>query len=431
MPYYGYYGGYGDFFANNIYCILLIPVLLLSLWAQAQVSGNFKRYSGVANRRRLTGAQAAEAVLRAHGVYNVAIRPCSGNLTDHYDPRDNSISLSENVYNSTSIAAVGVAAHEAGHAVQYAENYGPVRLRTAIIPATQIGSKFSFILLLVGIGLRGGKGVKNAADFTASGGRYGTAVIFATLSASYVGGGYSSGNAAKAFSAGISTTLTLLGFSLAMVLIGKFLVPGVARFPGAVTVGGIVGEAYGKRARVLTGLFSFLCCAGVVGAQMESIGMVFHVLLGVEHHMGVLLGCGIVLLYTTFGGLQSVIFADILQFVLLAGGMPVLLILALLKAGGPGPVLEALPASYFDPFNGTTAAGFVSLFLSMMLGEALAPPYTQRLLIGRNAKGTARGTILSGLFSIPFFFVTGGIGLTAYALHVTNESASAMSASGG
>ena len=151
MPYYGYYGGYGNFLANNIYCILLIPVLLLSLWAQAQVSGNFKRYSGVANRRRLTGAQAAEAVLRAHGVYNVAIRPCSGNLTDHYDPRDNSISLSENVYNSASIAAVGVAAHEAGHAVQYAENYGPVRLRTAIIPATQIGSKFSFILLLVGM----------------------------------------------------------------------------------------------------------------------------------------------------------------------------------------------------------------------------------------------------------------------------------------
>ena len=151
MPYYGYYGGYGDFLANNIYCILLIPVLLLSLWAQAQVSGNFKRYSGVANRRRLTGAQAAEAVLRSHGVYNVAIRPCSGNLTDHYDPRDNSISLSENVYNSVSIAAVGVAAHEAGHAVQYAENYGPVRLRTAIIPATQIGSKFSFVLLLVGM----------------------------------------------------------------------------------------------------------------------------------------------------------------------------------------------------------------------------------------------------------------------------------------
>ena len=148
MPYGYYYGGYGDFLANNIYCILLIPILLLSVWAQAQVSGNFKRYSAIANKRHLTGAQAAEAVLRAHGIYNVSIRPCAGSLTDHYDPRDNSISLSQDVYNSATIAAVGVAAHEAGHAVQYAVGYGPVKLRTAIIPATQLGSKFSFILLL-------------------------------------------------------------------------------------------------------------------------------------------------------------------------------------------------------------------------------------------------------------------------------------------
>lgn len=77
MPYGYYYGGYGDFLANNIYCILLIPILLLSVWAQAQVSGNFKRYSTIANKRHLTGAQAAEAVLRAHGIYNVSIRPCA------------------------------------------------------------------------------------------------------------------------------------------------------------------------------------------------------------------------------------------------------------------------------------------------------------------------------------------------------------------
>ena len=152
MPDYGHiYYGYGDFLANNLYVLLLIPVLLLSLWAQFQVSGSFRRYNAVNNRRRITGAQAAEAVLRAHGVFGVPVRPCRGNLTDHYDPRDNTIYLSETVYDAPTIAAVGVAAHEAGHAVQYAENYGPVRLRTAIIPATQIGSKFSFILLLVGM----------------------------------------------------------------------------------------------------------------------------------------------------------------------------------------------------------------------------------------------------------------------------------------
>ncbi len=151
MPYYSYgYAGYGDFFANNLYCVLLIPVLLLSFWAQAQVSGNFRRYQAVSNRRGLTGAQAAEAVLRAHGVYSVGIRRCSGHLTDHYDPRDNMIYLSDEVYSAPTIAAVGVAAHEAGHAVQYAENYGPIRLRAAIIPATQIGSKLSFVLFFIG-----------------------------------------------------------------------------------------------------------------------------------------------------------------------------------------------------------------------------------------------------------------------------------------
>jgi Zn-dependent membrane protease YugP len=150
MPYYSY-GYYGDFLANNIYCILLIPVFLLSIWAQFQVSGNFRRYSEKTNRRYITGAQAAEAVLRAHGVYDVNICSCRGNLTDHYNPKDNTIYLSEPVYHAATIAAVGVACHEAGHAVQYAMGYGPIRVRNAIIPATQFGSKFSFVLLLIGL----------------------------------------------------------------------------------------------------------------------------------------------------------------------------------------------------------------------------------------------------------------------------------------
>lgn len=288
------------------------------------------------------------------------------------------------------------------------------------------GIVIAYILLLVGMGLRGGRSVKSAGDFTASGGRYGTLVIFATLSASYVGGGYSSGNAAAAFSSGIGTTLTLFGFSLSMILIGKYLVPGVARFPGAASVGGIIGQSYGRAARILAGLFSFVCCAGVVGAQMESMGLVFHVLLGVPEWAGILIGCSIVLVYTTFGGMQSVIAADIVQFILLAVGMPLLLAMGLHRAGGIGAVAAAVPPEYWNPLNGTTPAGFLSMFLTMMCGEALAPPYTQRLLIGRNPAGTARGTILSGLFSIPFFLITGMIGMTAYALGTSTEAASAM-----
>jgi len=126
-------------------------VVLLSLYAQLRVSGSFSRYSQVRNRRGLTGVQAAYEVLMANGVTDVNIRPCRGHLTDHYDPADNTIYLSEPVYNAPTVAAVGVAAHEAGHAVQYATGYGPIRVRAAIIPATQFGSKFAFIALLLGL----------------------------------------------------------------------------------------------------------------------------------------------------------------------------------------------------------------------------------------------------------------------------------------
>ena len=139
------------FYYDAIYWILLIPVLILSVYAQIKVSSSFKRYSQKHNRRGITGAQAASEVLRAHGVHDVTIRPCNGNLTDHYDPRDNTIYLSQPVYNAATVAAVGVAAHEAGHAVQYAMGYGPVRVRSAIIPVTQFGSQFAFIALVLGI----------------------------------------------------------------------------------------------------------------------------------------------------------------------------------------------------------------------------------------------------------------------------------------
>ncbi|MBE6768820.1 MAG: sodium:solute symporter family protein [Ruminococcaceae bacterium] len=283
-----------------------------------------------------------------------------------------------------------------------------------------------YLAVLLFIGLRGGRQVKNTADFTAHSGRYGVAVIFATLAASYIGGGFSSGNASEAFSHGIGSTLALMGFALAMMGIGRFLVGGVARFRGVTTVGGILELDYGWGARVLCGLFSFLSCAGVVAAQMEAMGLTFRTLLGVPDTVGILIGFGIVVVYTTFGGMQSVIAADMVQFLLLAVGMPLLLIGGLHRAGGIGAVVQALPAAYWNPLNGTTLWGFLSLFVSLAVGEALAPPYTQRLLLGRTPAVTARATILSGAFAVPFFAVTGLIGLTAFALNPLGDAATAM-----
>ena len=139
------------FYYDPFYMMVLLPVLLITVYAQLKVNSSFKRYSKITNSRYLTGAQAAEAVLHSHGIYNVRIERVRGNLTDHYDPRTNVIRLSDSVYESATISAVGVAAHEAGHAVQYAEGYGPIQVRAAIIPVTQVGSQFGIVLLIVGI----------------------------------------------------------------------------------------------------------------------------------------------------------------------------------------------------------------------------------------------------------------------------------------
>lgn len=286
----------------------------------------------------------------------------------------------------------------------------------------------AYLALLIWMGLRGGEKVQNAADFSAGGKTYGAPVIFMSLAASYVGGGFSAGNAAYAFENGIGMTLALCGFSIITMLTGKFLVPGIARFAGATSTGDIMAQAYGRRAGIVTGVVAFLTCACVVGAQMQAMGTVLHTLLGIPPAAGVLLGCGIVLLYSTVGGLQSVIAADMVQFVLLAVGMPLLLVLALSYAGGAGVVLQATPAALFDPLHGTTLPAFLSLLFTVAFGEALVPPYTQRLLIGKNLCATARGTIAGGLFSIPFFVITGMIGLVARALQVTAAAEDAMPA---
>ena len=143
---YGYYYGF-----DWTYLYLVLPCLLLSLWASHNVNSTFNKYSSQYSLRHLTGAEAAQRVLAANGVTGVRIERISGSLTDHFDPKTNVIRLSDNVFSNTSTAAIGVACHEAGHAVQYAVGYAPIKLRAAIIPLTNFGSKIAMPLILAGI----------------------------------------------------------------------------------------------------------------------------------------------------------------------------------------------------------------------------------------------------------------------------------------
>ncbi len=131
--------------------VILIPAMLLAMIADSMVKTNFNKYSRIRNSRNMTGAEAARRILDINGLYDVEIRAIPGNLTDNYNPRNKVLSLSQNVYNSTSISAVGVACHEVGHAIQHAKGYFPLKLRNSIVPITNFASRMTWPLILIGL----------------------------------------------------------------------------------------------------------------------------------------------------------------------------------------------------------------------------------------------------------------------------------------
>ncbi len=142
----GYYYGF-----DITYFIFVIPPLILAMWAQHKVKSTFKKYNKVQNFRGLTGASVARRILDMNGLNNVTIERVGGNLTDHYDPRSNVVRLSDSTYDSMSVGAIGVAAHECGHAVQHAQGYVPIKLRNMIVPFASISSNLAFPLAIVGL----------------------------------------------------------------------------------------------------------------------------------------------------------------------------------------------------------------------------------------------------------------------------------------
>ena len=148
MPYYGYY------YFDPTY-ILVIIAAIICLIASARVKTTYNKYSRVASRSGMTAAQAAERILHNAGIYDVSIGRVAGNLTDHYDPRNKTLNLSAGVYNSTSVAALGIAAHEAGHAIQHHTRYAPLTIRGSLVPVAKFGSSLAWPLIIIGIILSG------------------------------------------------------------------------------------------------------------------------------------------------------------------------------------------------------------------------------------------------------------------------------------
>lgn len=146
----GYYGGFYGFYFDPTYWLVIVGAVLC-IWAQSRVSSTFRKYTKVRSRSGMTGAQAAQRILELSGIYDVRVEYVKGELTDHYDPKEKVVRLSQSTYGSASVAAIGVAAHECGHAVQHQQGYAPLKLRSALVPAANIGSRMGIPIILLGV----------------------------------------------------------------------------------------------------------------------------------------------------------------------------------------------------------------------------------------------------------------------------------------
>ncbi|WP_158734685.1 sodium:solute symporter [Alteribacillus sp. YIM 98480] len=271
-----------------------------------------------------------------------------------------------------------------------------------------------YFAMLALIGVQTSRRVKNMDDFAIAGEKIVWPVMFATLAASFLGGGASIGIAGNIANDGYVFLFAFFGFSIQFVLLGYFVAPRLKDYKGAQTIGDIMEHHYGRKTKLLTGILSICLCAGILGAQALAIGTIFNMVLNIPPAAGIIIGMGLVILYSTIGGIWAVIQTDVIQFIVLGILLPVTLLIGLSQTGGPIGLVEEVPASFFTFFGEWEVIAFVSLFVTFLLGEALVPPYAQRAFCTKDSNHARKGYLISGIFSFGFYFIAATLGLIAY-----------------
>lgn len=272
-------------------------------------------------------------------------------------------------------------------------------------------------------GIRASKHVNKIEDFATGGKSYSSLMVFATLSAAFLGGGFTAGLAEKTFLYGLAYAIGLWGFSLKELLIAKYVAPHMERFRSACSVGDIMGQMYGEKAKIFTGFASFLVCSGIIGAQFAALGNFAHTLLGIDHGLAIVIGSMIIMAYTGLGGMRAVVSNDSLHFCVMMVALPVILVLGINHIGGIDQFSDVVSQNCIKDISWSVIA---LVFLSFFFGETLVPPYVQRLLIGKDIKSTIKGNWWSGILSIPFFLMIGCIGLVAFKINPDLASSAAL-----
>lgn len=280
-----------------------------------------------------------------------------------------------------------------------------------------IGIVAIFLIINLYIGWMVKRKIVDITHFAVGHRSFKSAVICMSLTATYIGGGYTMGNAAKVYETSMIYAVALLGFSLKEILVGLFIAPRMKRYMDCYSVGDIVGRQYGKLAQIVTGVFSVMVCMGILGAQVGAVGALMTVFFHIPVVWSVVFGFGVMVTYSMIGGMFAVIYTDVLQFMVLIIGIPLVLVVGLIHFHGFGGLMSHVPMeklNFLHTYHNLPL--LITLFLTFMLGEALVPPYVQRLFMSKDVGHTKRGVVASGLISIPFFLIVGMIGLVAFAL---------------
>ena len=273
-----------------------------------------------------------------------------------------------------------------------------------------------FIISLI-VGLLSSRGIKDFTQFSVGNRSFSSFIIFATLSASFIGGGYTLGNAAKVYEEGLIYSFALLGFSLKEIVIGLFIAPKMVRYRDCLSIGDIMGKHYGLKAKIATGFLSILLCTGILGAQVGALSTIFNTFFNIHSMWAVWISFIVVIGYSAIGGMRAVVFTDVFQCTILFIGIPLTFFLGLHYVG-IDHVIETVPAGFINFLHtGNDYLILITLFITFIVGEALVPPYVQRLFMGRDERQTAVAVVSSGLVSIPFFLIAGSIGLITLTLN--------------
>ena len=283
-----------------------------------------------------------------------------------------------------------------------------------------------YFALLILIGVQTMRRVKNSDDFAVAGNRIVWPVFFGSLAAAFLGGGASIGIAGATMRDGYVYMFAFCAFGIQTVLVGLFVAPRLKNYVGAHTLGDVMHEHYGKPARVVTGVLSVALCAGILGAQALAIGTVVNATLHVPTVPAVLIGMGVVILYSSFGGAWAVIQTDMLQFVFLGVLLPVALLIGLNAVGGPNNLLDQVPAAHLTVLGDYTPLQFLTLFCAFLLGETLVPPYAQRTFSTPDSRHARIGFTMAGFFSFFFYFISASLGLIALVLYPDIKSDEAL-----